>query len=145
MNPSNLTVCTTVVGSILASTQYFDDMIASFIGSGHGNEGKSDNTNPGSGDELSTSIYRRIIPLALAVAPSTAVALCGSSDLYYRATSFAGEIPCTLLYGLIPPLCNIRLRTRHRRSQEAATCWKDVALQSMLVIISIVILAVSNS
>ena len=144
-------ICTTVIGSILASTQYFDDMISNFIGRGKSrNRGTKENNTPIHKLEA-TNIVRRMCTHTLAIAPSALVALYGSSDLYYRATSFAGEFPCTLLYGLIPPLCNMRLRWKHRKRQEGANeiasiiSWKAITFQTLLVAGSLAILILSNS
>lgn len=140
-------ICTTVIGSILASTQYFDDMITSLIGLRNGNAGKSDNTTRYNSDTANdaSGIYRKIVSHTLTIAPSAIIALCGSSELYFRATSFAGEFPCTLLYGLIPPLCNLRLRWKYSQKERATIHnMKDVALQIVLATISVGILVVSS-
>ncbi|KAL7532283.1 hypothetical protein ACHAXR_008424 [Thalassiosira sp. AJA248-18] len=127
-------ICTTVIGSILASTQYLDDM----IGYGH----RSNNIITRNTADVKEN--RKLVTHILAVAPSAVIALCGSSELYYRATSFAGTFPCTLLYGLIPPLCNLRLRWKHRKSKNGTCQWKDVAMQTALAIVSLAILVVGN-
>ena len=152
-------ICTTVIGSILASTQYFDDMITNLIGYGRRISGKEGNTTKYNSDivhevhssnntkQTMSPKFRKIITHTLAVAPSAVIALSGSSNLYYRATSFAGEFPCTLLYGLIPPLCNLRIRWKHRKNQTevtGTTIWKDVALQIVLATVSLVIFVVSG-
>lgn len=41
-----------------------------------------------------TVFLQRMLNYVLAITPSSLIAICGSSDLYYRAISFAGEIPC---------------------------------------------------
>ena len=142
-------ICTTVIGSILASTQYFDDMISNFLGRGvNRNRSTKEDYTPIHKSEA--SIVRRICSHTLAIAPSSAlVVLYGSSDLYYRATSFAGEFPCTLLYGLIPPLCNMRLRWKHRKRKDgtneiSSLSWKDIFLQMLLAAVSLGILIRSN-
>jgi tyrosine-specific transport protein len=138
-------ICTTVIGSILASAQYYEGAIPKFParlirGSNDVGEAKSD----GGDDDDRTNFVRRVIIHTLAIAPSSLIALRGSGDLYYRATSFAGEFPCTLLYGLIPPLCNLRLRWKHRNRREGASRWIDAASQMIIALISLSILIVGN-
>ncbi|KAL9184103.1 hypothetical protein ACHAXT_002189 [Thalassiosira profunda] len=101
-------ICTTATGSILASTQYLDDLIANL------RDKRTDGNTHRVKQSMAPTKYRRLITHTLAVAPSAFLAASGSRDWYYRATSLAGEFPCTFLYGLIPPLCNIRLRFRQR-------------------------------
>jgi len=161
-------ICTTVIGSVLASAQYLDGMITNLIGQGghraggdDGNATMNDKSIIASDDDVVAlneneqtripSKYRKLITHALAVAPSTAIAMRGSSNLYYRATSFAGEFPCTLLYGLIPPLCNLRIRWKHHGKKKTTegtvgrqNPWKVVALQVVLAMISMGILVVSG-
>jgi len=157
-------ICTTVIGSILASTQYFDDLITNMDGSSHRilDDGDSNRTStdystsnePSASPKSNTKKYtlspkyKKLITHTLAVAPSATVALWGSSNLYYYATSFAGEFPCTLLYGLIPPLCNLKLRWMYRKDQNGGIgyiCWKDVAMQIVLAAVSLLILIASGA
>jgi hypothetical protein len=121
-------ICTTVIGSILASTQYFDDILTNLVG-------RRERINASSAQN--NCIQRKILTHALALSPSTIVALLGSTHLYYRATSFAGEFPCTFLYGLVPPLCNLRLICTRGKNEDG----KITMLQIMLVLISCSILA----
>ena len=102
-------ICTTVFGSILATTQYLDDVITHLFG------GRKD------------SFWRSIYKHSFAIIPSAMIAALGSSELYYHATSFAGEFPCTFLFGLIPPLCNLKLRWVHSedRTQTQDTSGKN--------------------
>lgn len=115
-------ICTTVFGSILATTQYLDDVITHSFG------GRKDTS------------WKRIFKHSFAIFPSAMIAALGSSELYYHATSFAGEFPCTFLFGLIPPICNLRLRWKLRKQSERIES-KDVAVQALLALVSAVILA----
>lgn len=137
-------ICTTVIGSILASVQYFDDLLTN-LWRRREEKDKIDNdtTIRSKGQGRSRKIYTH----ALAIIPSLYVAINGSTDLYYKATSFAGELPCTLLYGLLPPLCNLRLRWkyyRYRKEGRASGRWKDIIPQLMLAGVSVAILILSN-
>mmetsp|Transcript_8925 Transcript_8925/g.21663 ORF Transcript_8925/g.21663 Transcript_8925/m.21663 type:complete len:523 (-) Transcript_8925:33-1601(-) len=139
-------ICTTVIGSILASTQYFDDIIAMLVSYG-GRSGRTRLETEGNSSGALTNesnIYRRAITHTLAIAPSAIIAIGGSSELYYKATSFAGEFPCTLLYGLVPPLCNLSLRRKYgkREKRETKQGWKDLIMQLVLAMTSITILLV---
>lgn len=125
-------ICTTVIGSILASSQYFDDIITNMIGRGFGTRSTTDkNTTIIESSSASRYQFQKLVTCVFAVAPSTAIANWGSSDLYYRATSFAGEFPCTLLYGLLPALCNLQMRWKHTKNQieQGPPSFRDVALQ----------------
>jgi amino acid permease len=122
-------ICTTVIGSMLASTQYFDDILANMVG---GRGRTSDRRISNVSSDHNSSIQRKILVHALALCPSAFVALLGSSHLYYHATSFAGEFPCTFLYGLVPPLCNLRLRYMHKKNEGS----KSAILQIVLVLLS---------
>jgi len=119
-------ICTTVIGSILASVQYYKGLIPT--------------KNVCADAKKSRTVFlRRMLNYVLAIAPSSLIAVCGSSDLYYRAISFAGEFPCTLLYGLLPALCNIRLRV-HSVGQSTI----DNSPHIILALISLSILIVGN-
>ena len=132
-------ICTTVIGSILASVQYFDDLITNlWRRKGEGGKIDNDTTIRSRGQ----GINRKICTYGLAIIPSLYVAINGSTDLYYKATSFAGEYPCTLLYGLLPPLCNIRLRWKYYRQERGN--WKDVIPQLILASVSVAILILCN-
>lgn len=123
-------ICTTVIGSMLASTQYFRDF--KFRGNNSGSVApKSELMHGKAGEVLLNS---------LAIIPSACVAYCGSSDLYFLASQFAGEFPCTFLYGLLPSLCNLKLRL-HDGSIKSAK--GKVAIEWLLVAISMSILMVS--
>ena len=124
-------ICTTVIGSILASTQYFDDMIINMIGRSRQFDGKQNATV-----DQTISFMRNVTTHVLAIVPSTVIALLGSSQLYYHATSFAGEFPCTLLYGLVPPLCNIRLRWLHYGHERKIKTTSHIIAQMLLALIS---------
>lgn len=126
-------IITTVIGSILASAQYFDDVITAIIEQWR-------HTNDNNNQKM--SILRKLTTYTLAVAPSTAIALLGSSQLYYRATSFAGEFPCTLLYGLLPPLCNLRLRQLYKMNQRNQVSGYHF-VQMLLALISCTMLLVN--
>jgi tyrosine-specific transport protein len=115
-------ICTTVFGSILATTQYLDDVIATSF------RARKDTS------------WTKIFKHAFAVFPSAMIAALGSSELYYHATAFAGEFPCTFLFGLIPPLCNLRLRWKRREKGEA-TPLKEVTVQIFLASVSVTLLA----
>jgi tyrosine-specific transport protein len=119
-------ICTTVIGSILASVQYYKGLIPG--GNVCADVKKS-----------RTVFLRMMLTHILAIAPSSLIAICGSSDLYYRAISFAGEFPCTLLYGLLSALCNIRLRVQSTTSR-----WIDNSPHIILALISLSILIVGN-
>ena len=116
-------ICTTVFGSILATTQYLDDVITHSVG------GRKDTS------------WTRIFKHSFAIFPSAMIAALGSSELYYHATSFAGEFPCTFLFGLIPPLCNLRLRWKLRKQSETNQSKEVVTVQLLLALVSVVILA----
>jgi len=116
-------ICTTVFGSILATTQYLDDVIAAT-----------------SFRERKDTSWTKIFKHAFAIFPSAMIAALGSSELYYHATAFAGEFPCTFLFGLIPPLCNLRLRWK-RREQGEAIQLKEMSVQIFLASVSVTILA----
>jgi len=143
-------ICTTVIGSILACVQYYEGVITNFYhparvvdrgaegGEAKGDGGGDDN------DDRRAVFFRGVFIHALAIAPSAFIALRGSSELYYRATSFAGEFPCTLLYGLIPPLCNLRLRWKRRKRREVKSRWIDATSQIILAFISLSILIAGN-
>ena len=115
-------ICTTVFGSIFATTQYLDDVITHSFG------GRKD------------TFWRSLCKHSFAIFPSAMIAALGSSELYYHATSFAGEFPCTFLFGLVPPLCNLKLRWKLRKQSERIE-WKDVLIQMLLAFVSVVILA----
>ncbi|EJK62534.1 hypothetical protein THAOC_16850 [Thalassiosira oceanica] len=124
-------ICTTVIGSMLASTQYFRDF--KFRGNNSGSVApKSELMHGKAGEVLLNS---------LAIIPSACVAYCGSSDLYFLASQFAGEFPCTFLYGLLPSLCNLKLRL-HDGSIKSAK--GKVAIEWLLVAISMSILMIIN-
>jgi amino acid permease len=76
-------ICTTVFGSILATIQYLDDVIANSFGARRGRNNR----------------ISKIAKHAFAIIPSVCVAVLGSKELYYHATAFAGEFPCR--YSLI--------------------------------------------
>jgi amino acid permease len=119
-------ICTTVFGSILATTQYLDDVITNSFGARR--------------HATATNIFKHVF----AIVPSSMIAVLGSSELFYHATAFAGEFPCTLLFGLIPPLCNLRLRWKkkeQRGEQEKAMQLKDVTVQIFLALVSVAIIA----
>ena len=151
-------ICTTVIGSILASTQYFDDIITNFIGWRRSSKRKAGIVDADTNATIDNSardnnMYRRVITHAIAILPSALVALYGSSNVYYRATSFAGEFPCTLLYGLIPPLCNMQLRWKRKQkgididgktTSSRWTDWTAMSMQMALAAISVAILILSN-
>ena len=133
-------ICTTVIGSILASVQNFDDAIAN-LRRRRGEKDKIDNDTT----ICSQGISRRMCTHSLAIIPSAYVAISGSADLYYKATSFAGEYPCTLLYGLVPPLCNLRLRWKYYRKEgRSRGRWKDIIPQLILASVSVAILLLNN-
>lgn len=115
-------ICTTVFGSILATIQYLDDVIANSFGTRRGRN-------------------NRLSKIAFALIPSVCIAVLGSKELYYHATAFAGEFPCTLLFGLIPPLCNLRLRWTQKEQGETIRL-KHVTSQVLLATVSAAILAV---
>ena len=125
-------ICTTVIGSMLASTQYFRDMIDKFRGNNAGSVAPK--------SEWMHGKARKVFLNSLAIIPSACVAYCGSSDLYFIASQFAGEFPCTFLYGLLPSLCNLKLRL-HDGSIKSAK--GKVAIEWLLVAISISILIFS--
>ena len=116
-------ICTTVFGSILATTQYLDDVIVTLFGARRNDKSKT-----------------KLFKYAFAIFPSAIVASLGSSELYYRATAFAGEFPCTFVFGFIPPLCNLRLRW-NRREHGGTNQWKEITAQIFLAVVSVVILA----
>jgi amino acid permease len=139
-------ICTTIIGCILASALFIEDTL-------HSSTTKVRKTRSNGGDDkaanrMTENMYRKIGTRSLAIVSSAIVALCGTNrDLYYRAIRLAGAGPVTLLYGLLPPLCNLRL------------CWKNgstdnevgvvrhrihVATQMMLVMISLAILTASH-
>eukprot|EP00986_Skeletonema_menzelii_P010246 scaffold4948_cov144-Skeletonema_menzelii.AAC.3 len=64
-------ICTTVFGSIFATTQYIDDVITHSFG------GRKD------------TFWRSLCKHSFAIFPSAMIAALGSSELYYHATSFA--------------------------------------------------------
>ena len=136
-------ICTTIIGCILASALFIEDTLQCST-----TKVTTRRSNVGAANRMTENIYRKIGTRALAIVPSAIVALCGTKrDLYYRAIRLAGAGPVTLLYGLLPPLCNLRL------------CWKNgstdnevgvvrhrihVATQLMLVMISLAILTASH-
>jgi len=129
-------ICTTVIGSILASTQYFDDVIANLWRREKGDKIDNDTTIRSQGQGIS----RKMCTHALAIIPSAYFAISGSKDLYYKATSFAGELPCTLLYGLLPPLCNLRLKWKYYKEGRSRGKFKDIIPHLILASISLAIL-----
>jgi amino acid permease len=94
-------IITTAIGSIVATTQLLQDLVSTLFPDGSAGSSKK---GGGGGRLLSLFVH------LLAVAPAAIVAASGSPDLYFYSTAFAGEVPCTLLYGLLPPLCNLRVR-----------------------------------
>jgi len=48
---------------------------------------------------------------------------CGGSALYLPLLSFAGAFPTTILYGLLPPLAVLTLRSKAAGGQQAAARW----------------------
>jgi amino acid permease len=147
-------ICTTVIGSILACAQYYEGVIPNYHparvvdhrGAKEGGEAKGGDGGDDDNDDRRRAVFfRGVFIHALAIAPSAFIALRGSSDLYYRATSFAGEFPCTLLYGLMPPLCNLRLRWKHRKIRGGVKSrWIDAASQIVLAFVSLSILIAGN-
>ena len=125
-------ICTTVIGSMLASTQYFRDIIDKFRGNSAGSDAQN--------SELMHGKTGGLLLNSLAIIPSACVAYCGSSDLYFLASQFAGEFPCTFLYGLLPSLCNLKLRLNDGSVKSARG---KVAMEWLLVAISTSILMVS--
>lgn len=120
-------ICTTVFGSILATIQYLDDVIANSFGARRGRNNR----------------ISKIAKHAFAIIPSVCVAVLGSKELYYHATAFAGRFPCTFLFGLIPPLCNLRLRWAQKEQGETIRL-KHVTSQVLLATVSAAILAVCS-
>lgn len=117
-------ICTTVFGSILATIQYLDDVIANSFGVRRGRNNR----------------ISKIAKHAFAIIPSVCIAVLGSKELYYHATAFAGE-SCTFVFGLIPPLCNLRLRWTQKEQGETIRL-KHVTSQVLLATVSAAILAV---
>lgn len=132
-------ICTTAIGSILAITQFLDGL---FTKNGIGFKRQSaDESNNEKSAVYTSSLLQKVITHTAALVPSTTIAILGSSQLYYQATSFAGEFPCTLLYGLIPPLCNMRLRWLYKNeNDEIQSKGKKFALQILLAVTSCIIL-----
>jgi amino acid permease len=89
-------VATTVIGSFLVMSQFFEDVLYS------------------SGPKRKWTSSNAPIARALAVIPGTLVAIFGSPSLYYAATAFAGAFPVTLLWGLFPPLAVLKLRQNRK-------------------------------
>jgi tyrosine-specific transport protein len=118
-------ICTTVFGSILATIQYLDDVIANSFGERRGRNNR----------------ISKIAKHAFAIIPSVCIAVLGSKELYYHATAFAGEFPCCSLFGLLPPLCNLRLRWAQKEQGETIQL-KHVTSQVLLATVSAAILAV---
>jgi len=79
-------ISTTVIGSLLTTTQFLQDAFATkrFLGK---------------------SIFIR----ALALLPPALVASFGGPSLYYACTAFAGSFPVTFLWGFFPPMVFLRL------------------------------------
>eukprot|EP00984_Skeletonema_dohrnii_P000892 scaffold286_cov125-Skeletonema_dohrnii-CCMP3373.AAC.4 len=86
-------ICTTVFGSILATTQYLDDVITHSFG------GRKDTS------------WTRIFKHSFAIFPSAMIAALGSSELYYHATSFA--VVAAAATSQDTPHFEIRLFTRN--------------------------------
>lgn len=125
-------ICTTVIGSILASTQYFDDLLTNLMG--------LRKSNIEIGRRRTTTTLKKVTAHILAIAPSLIIALIGSSKIYYDATSFAGKFPCTFLYGLVPPLCNLRLRSLYNMKRKVKMSSNSYVVQVALAMISSIIL-----
>lgn len=152
-------ICTTVVGSILASTQYFDDLIGNLFETKE-RDSDTDKQNNAEVDVNNKPVnntdsflrqlvmkHRKFVTHFFAITPSAVIAIRGSSELYYHATRFAGEFPCTLLYGFIPPLCNLRLQWKQRKSSPTVHSTNElrgIALQIGLSVLSLSILVVSR-
>ena len=139
-------ICTTIIGCILASAQFIEDVMQRRTKS-------TKRSNDGDKATTRENVYRKVGTRALAIVPSAMIALYGTNrDLYYRALRLAGAGPVTLLYGLLPPLCNLRLCWKHASTDDGkdgsagSTVLRRiyVATQMMLVMISAGILTASH-
>jgi amino acid permease len=136
---ANSAICTTVIGCILASAQYFEDSMKNKTTVIRTSEGSNKATN-----YVTKNLYRKIGTHALAIVPSAIIAIYGTNrDLYYRAIRLAGAGPVTVLYGLLPPLCNLRL-CWNRLEDGTVRGRIHVASQIMLVMMSMAILIASH-
>lgn len=139
-------ICTTIIGCILASAQFIEDVM-------HRRTKSTKRSNDGDKATTRENVYRKVGTRALAIVPSAMIALYGTNrDLYYRALRLAGAGPVTLLYGLLPPLCNLRLCWKHgstdngKNGSTGSTIRRriHVVTQMMLVMISAGILTASH-
>ena len=160
-------ISTTVIGALLSTGQFLEDIfegegksesvgIGIDEGEGFKVEDKglektmdAPEISPGQGGviairpvRLVRPIVRPVFLMAASIAPPALVAAYGSRQLYYAATAFAGAFPCTFLYGLLPPLCNLSLRYRLRGQRmgkdnsPAAREGGAVVLQFLLALLS---------
>jgi tyrosine-specific transport protein len=104
-------IMTTIIGSCLTISQFLDDLFKD----------------------------KKILSKLLSIMPATLIAACGTKDLYYAATHFAGAFPVTLLWGLFPPLAYLKTMSDKRK--------KSPLIQSIgqyvLIFLSITMLAIN--
>jgi amino acid permease len=165
-------ICTTAVGSVMATTNLLEDVASSLPWSSRADKridcdatvppniecvvstpdsndtGGGSSTSSGGGGSSSVArgrplsgAARRLLLLLVAIGPAAVVAAIGSPDLYFYATAFAGEVPCTLLYGLLPPLCNLRLRWLQNKRSRGRLAPLAVLMQVLLAAVSVAIVA----
>jgi tyrosine-specific transport protein len=87
-------IATTIIGSLLALTQFFDDLTL------------SRNMVPGK--------LPKVLNKFISIMPATLIAAFGSKSLYLSCTQFAGAFPVTALWCLLPSLVCLRLGSPHR-------------------------------
>ena len=98
-------ISTTVIGTLLASTQFLEDVFR--LRRRRSSHAAAPTSAPERRDRLARWAVR-----AAALVPCALVSAFGSRRLYYLATAFAGQFPVTLLWGLLPPLAYLRLAQR---------------------------------
>jgi len=94
-------ISTTVIGSLLAIVQFLEDAL-------------SLEKRRLSDRDLRWSLLGVRV---LSFLPCALIAALGNEALYYLATEFAGSFPVTALWGLLPPLCMLRLRSKKQQQQ----------------------------
>jgi hypothetical protein len=135
-------IATTIIGSFLAMSQFYGDIIAS-TQKNSGSSGAASSGSSGSGGSGSTSSsssrvqLNKILPRLLTVLPPTIVSALGSQSLYYAATAFAGAFPVCTLWCLFPPLTRVILG-RRRRQQGASPLplLSGINIKDMLMIVA---------